>query len=392
MITVPHPWHNRKPKRNSMAITMLFLFFLGTQIFPDSGFAAEAEPAILSPAANATIFARRPLTHLILRQQDSATAQQIRVRSGDLLLSPQGIWQHQGTHYLHFRLPLAPGKNNFELIPSEKKISIRYKPLRSLLNVDLNEKDVYLFHRNDILPQNCTPCHDPSKIKTSAGISGEPQPLCFSCHKTILEKTSWEHSPATNNQCLACHQKSDSPLKVGIPEGKTESICFRCHVNKKSWLTKNHIHGPVGTGDCTVCHNPHGDNNPRQLWADGQAELCVACHTDKKNMIQKDSPIYFIHGILNGAGCTVCHNPHATDNRFQLYKPINQLCTSCHTSLEGVTRGHPVGGHPVEGVKDPRRTERMLACTSCHNPHGSDYKFLLIGDILGGHVCSQCHY
>ena len=31
-------------------------------------------------------------------------------------------------------------------------------------------------------------------------------------------------------------------------------------------------------------------------------------------------------------------------------------------------------------------------CSTCHNPHGSDYKFLLIGDILGGQVCSQCHY
>lgn len=375
-----------------MAGTMLFLFLsFGWQPFLlRQAMAADTE--ILSPPSKATIYARKPVTHIIVRQKEAQTLSQVRVRSGDILFAPNGTWSSKDTHYLHFRVPLKPGKNTFELLPAGREITLKYRPLRSLLNTNLNAKGVYLFHRNEILPKECTTCHDPKKIKHSDSISGDSQPLCASCHKNILEKTSWQHSPAANSQCLACHKKSDDPLKIAIPEGKVETICFRCHINKKAWLSKKHIHGPVGTGDCTVCHNPHGDNNHSQLWADGKDELCVACHTDKKPMIQKESPIYYIHGILNGGGCIACHNPHATDNRFQLYKPINELCVGCHTSLKGVERGHPVGGHPVQGVKDPRRPERMFACTSCHNPHGSDFKFLLIGDILGGHVCSQCHY
>ena len=375
-----------------MATTLLLCLLLTASFLSPQTAIAEV-PEILSPPAKAIIYARNPTTHIIARQKDSRTAKQVKIRtSDDILISPQGIWTEKGYSYMHFEVPLKPGKNLFEITPSGEELPIKYRPLRSLLNAKFNGKRFYQFHRNEVMPATCSQCHNPSKIIPLAGISGQAEPLCFSCHKNILEKKVWQHSPAVNMQCLACHQKNKSPLKISIPEGKVESTCFRCHTNKKSWLTKNHIHGPVGTGDCTVCHNPHADNYYGQLWADGKAALCVACHTDKKPLIEKDSPIYYIHGIINGAGCTICHSPHATDNRFQLYKPINELCTSCHTALQGVTKGHPVGGHPTTGVKDPRRPERMFACTSCHNPHGSDFKFLLIGDILGGHICSQCHY
>ncbi|HIJ78268.1 MAG: cytochrome c3 family protein [Desulfobulbaceae bacterium] len=377
--------------QTGMAIGLLVcLFFSATLLSPRPALAEE--PEILSPPADAIIYARGPLTHVIVRQKDTRTANQVRIRtSDDTLIAPVRIQPGKDYSYIHFEVPLIPGKNLFEITPSGKELSVKYRPLRSLLNAKFNAKNVYLFHRTEAIPASCSQCHNPDKIKPLEGISGQAQPLCYSCHKNILDQAVWKHSPAVNMQCLACHQKSESPLTISIPEGKVESTCFKCHTNKKSWLAKNHIHGPVGTGDCTVCHNPHGDNYYSQLWADGKAELCVACHTDKKTLIEDDSPIYYIHGILKGAGCTICHSPHATDIRFQLYKPINELCTSCHTALKGVTKGHPVGGHPNTGVKDPRRPERMLACTSCHNPHGSDFKFLLIGDILGGHVCSQCH-
>jgi len=374
-----------------IAFTMLF-FLLGAFFFPQATWAEETE--ILYPPAKTVIHAKIPSIFIIVRQKEDKSLSQIRFRNGDILSSPQGTWSGQGVNYLHFSVPLKPGKNTVELLPSGKNLSITYKPLRSLASVNLKDKDIYLFHRNELIPEICVQCHDPKKIKLSETLTGEAQPLCFSCHKNILGKTPWQHGPAVNFQCLACHKVSDpgAPLKISIPGGKVESVCYRCHVNKKNWLQKSHIHGPVGTGDCTVCHNPHGDLERFQLWANGKDELCVACHTDKKNLVSGKKPVHYVHGILNGIGCIACHDPHATNNPFQLYKPINDLCTGCHTTLKGVTRGHPVGGHPTSGSKDPRRPERTFTCTSCHNPHGSDYKFMLIGDILGGHICSQCHY
>jgi len=376
--------------RNSTVYAVLFLCLM---LFPLNTDAAETE--VLTPPSKSVIYARKPVTHIVVKaveEKEGALKTRIRVRSGDILISPRGVWSKGSTHYLHFQVSLKNGNNLFEIVPSGHEIKIRYKPLRSLLNVDFNDRGIHLFHRDQLLPKECTTCHDPAKIKTTNGYSNESQPLCFSCHKNVLENTTWQHSPAVNVQCLACHQQGSHPVKIGIPSGKVENVCFRCHTAKKAWLNMAHIHGPVGTGDCTVCHNPHGDNNHSQLWADGKAELCVACHTDKKALLSTEKTSRYIHGILTGSGCIACHNPHATQNRFQLSKPINELCTGCHTSLAGIERGHPVGGHPVSGVKDPRRPERMFACTSCHNPHGSEFKFLLIGDILGGHVCSQCHY
>jgi predicted CXXCH cytochrome family protein len=353
---------------------------------------AWADPEILVPPPGATIYARQPTTHLVVRQQENENISRTRVRKDDLLFSPQGIWQSKkGEYYLHFRLPLTPGKNSFELVPSAQDILIKHRPLRSLLNINFNEKGVFLFHRKELLPASCQECHQEKPLPTGRPIDNQAQPLCFSCHKNIIEN-NWKHSPAVTLQCRSCHQESPDPTKITIPAGKVEANCFQCHVNKKNWLKMAHIHGPVGTGDCTVCHNPHADQNPSQLWAEGHAAICVACHTDKKDLLAEESSTYYIHGIIKGGGCIACHSPHATEHRFQLYKPINELCVGCHTAFKGVVKGHPVGGHPVEGVKDPRRPERTFACTSCHNPHGSDYKFLLIGDILGGQVCSQCHY
>ncbi len=386
-----HTSDNRSQGKTLTAFAMLLLL-LGIFLFPMTTWAEE--PEILYPPAKTIIHAKIPSINIIVRQKDDKTLGQMQIKSGDVLFAPQGTWSSQGFSYQHFSVSLKPGKNSFELRPSGKNLSITYNPLRSLSTLNLNDKSIYLFHRNEVLPESCAQCHDPKKIKLTENLNNEAQPLCFSCHKNILGKTPWQHSPAVNKQCLTCHKESGpgSPLKISIPGGKVENLCFRCHVNEKAWLQKSHIHGPVGTGDCTICHNPHGDINRFQLWANGKDELCVACHTDKKNLVSGKKPVYYVHGILNGIGCIACHDPHATDNPFQLYKPINDLCTGCHTSLKGVTRGHPVGGHPVSGTKDPRRPERTFTCTSCHNPHGSDFKFLLIGDILGGQICSQCHY
>jgi predicted CXXCH cytochrome family protein len=362
---------------------------LGLCFFQEKVWAASE---ILVPPASATVYARQPFTHLIVRQQADENISRSRIRQDGLLLAPQGIWQSKkGEYYLHFRLPLTPGKNSFELIPSGQEVKVRYKPLRSLINANLQGKGVFLFHQKELLPASCQECHHEKVDPQARAVSSLAQPLCIGCHKNIIAE-NWKHSPAATLQCRSCHQQSADPNQITIPVGKVESSCFQCHVNKEAWLKMAHIHGPVGTGDCTVCHNPHSDQNPSQLWAEGKSQLCVACHTDKKDLLAEDSSTYYIHGILKGGGCVACHSPHATENRFQLYKPINELCVGCHTAFKGIEKGHPVGGHPVQGVKDPRRPERAFACTSCHNPHGSDYKFLLIGDVLGGQVCSQCHY
>ena len=144
-------------------------------------------------------------------------------------------------------------------------------------------------------------------------------------------------------------------------------------------------------GGCTLCHSPHGSKHRYQLWAEGSLDLCVVCHDDKQDLLDKKNPVRYVHGIIFGKGCIACHDPHATDEEFMLHKPINELCVSCHPGLAIVSQSHPVAGHPVAGPKDPLQPGRKFSCTSCHEPHGSAHQYLLIETKLGGRLCRVCH-
>ncbi len=167
----------------------------------------------------------------------------------------------------------------------------------------------------------------------------------------------------------------------------TNSVFF-CHTSKRWWMTKKYIHGPVAAGDCLACHDPHVSSYKYLLWADSKIKLCLSCHTDKEKEFEE--PGYKFHGIINGKGCVVCHSPHATDYPYQLYKPIQPLCGSCHPKFLKIKKDHPVAGHPVSGVKNPIKPQKMLNCASCHDPHGSKYEKLLIGRY-GSAFCFKCH-
>ncbi len=368
--------------------------------------AAQAESyTILTPvpADPVILQARRAVIHLVVQVADSDEASGLRVheRTGSSAtgkeIRPVGIWKKQQSLYVHYRLKLKSGLNTFVFEPGEEKLTIRYRPVHTLTSVDFEDPQAFLFHRKKVVPTTCLPCHT-EKLPEDSGLdvarsAKDPRfsPLCFSCHRRLITKEKWLHGPSANVDCMACHIRDGEKTKITIPFRRRAQLCFDCHVNKIRLMNKKFLHGPFKFGDCTVCHDPHGDAYKFQLWADGRAELCVECHSDKKKSLKK-SLDFVTHGIIEGSGCIACHDPHAEANPFQLYKPINELCVSCHTRLQGIDRGHPVGNHPLKGVKDPLRKGRELACSSCHNPHGSKYRYILIGDPLGGRVCGKCHH
>jgi len=348
---------------------------------------------IVNPPTQSIYYARAPYIHVVLKLPNRNDLSRLKIEFKNEKIVPLGEWQKDNITYVHYRLNLIPGKNVFEVNPGAQLISVNYRPLKSLLNVNLDSPSVYLFHGKAVISAECALCHLdelPADTKIDRPLYGPFSALCFSCHKDLVTKLPWKHSPVSNVFCRTCHQADPQVDKITMPLGKVDVLCFRCHVNQKNWKSTKHVHGPVGTGDCTVCHNPHGDQFEYQLWAEGTKDLCIACHTDKKKLIY-DIKGLFVHGILIGSGCTACHSPHATPYRFQLYKPIYELCIGCHTKLAGVERGHPVDKHPVRSAKDPRREGREFSCTSCHNPHGSRYKYMLIGDVVGEQVCVNCH-
>jgi predicted CXXCH cytochrome family protein len=294
-------------------------------------------------------------------------------------------------HYVHFRLPLVPGKNNFTLTPSGQRFEINFQKIQADLTMKGLAKDAYLFHQGESLPDSCVDCHALLDTEIIVPVGIEKQNGCAVCHKNLTAIGTNKHGPMINLECLSCHQQSGNPLRVGFPTVSTKELCLLCHPGKKAWLARKSTHGPLLLGGCTLCHNPHGENHRYQLWAEGSLTLCISCHSDKAKLVSEKAPIPFVHGIITGNGCVACHDPHAADQDFVLRKPINELCVSCHPSLKGVTTGHPVARHPVAAEIDYLRPGRQLVCTSCHEPHGTSHQYFLIETKLGGRLCRGCH-
>lgn len=379
------------PKRGLRAMMLLMASSFILAIAVAHGQTQVSNVELLTPRTGSTVYGRNPETHVILRQAWVQGVRKARVVKDGVELEPIVVRSHQESDYLHFRLPLSPGMNSFTIVPGGHQIDLRYHPLQADLNLGSLRKDAYLFHQNDQLPKNCANCHDLQKTTAAELASFNKQVSCVTCHRNIIDKADWQHSTTVNQQCLTCHQQFVKPWRIGFPTTKTEDICFTCHTAKKIWRTQKFVHGPLNVGGCALCHNPHGDENRYQLWAEGSVALCIACHSDKENLVDKEKPLRYVHGIIHGMGCVACHDPHAGDREYMINKPINELCVGCHTRLAGVTRGHPVGGHPVAGPNERRRKGYPLNCTSCHDPHGSSKRYLLIGRTTGGQICIECH-
>jgi len=352
---------------------------------------AAADVEILTPRPGARIIARNPETHLVLRRSNNGDPVKVKVEKTGEILNPVIEMEGEDHSYLHYRLPMTPGKNSYSLVPGGQRLELSFQRIQSDFTLKSLVKDAYFFHQGESLPESCSDCHELLETETIEPVGLEKQISCAACHQNLIDNGTVKHGPTLNLECLACHQQSEEPLRIGFPTVGTQELCLICHVSKKVWLKGKVTHGPMILGGCTLCHNPHGEDHKYQLWAEGSLDLCLACHDDKAPLVSEKKRVAFVHGIIFGGGCVACHNPHATDELFMLHKPINELCVGCHPTFLANSTGHPVAGHPVSGHKDYLRPKRQLVCTSCHEPHGSPHQYFLIQTKLGGKLCRDCH-
>lgn len=349
---------------------------------------------ILTPQPGATIIARNAETHLVLRQALSGKSNIVRVRKSGLVIKPIVLSEGDEYEFVHFLLPLEAGKNTFKIEPDGPQIEFFYKPVQTSVGLkNALTQNVTLFHQEPALPEICLDCHELIETGALSPVGLTMATSCVACHRNIVDKGTWRHSTTVNQQCLACHQQSVEPEKIGFPAENVSEYCFGCHTGKKVWSSRKVIHGPLNIGGCTLCHNPHGEKNRYQLIEEGSLRLCLTCHGDKEGLVAEKTAdrMPYVHGIVAGEGCVICHDPHATDQQFMLKKPINQLCSGCHPGIVAQTGGHPLPNHPVAAPREKLRPGRQLSCSSCHDPHGSINPLLLIQSPLGGRLCRECH-
>jgi DmsE family decaheme c-type cytochrome len=126
---------------------------------------------------------------------------------------------------------------------------------------------------------------------------------------------------------------------------------------------------------CTSCHSAH-DPAPGtpQLKASSEVEQCATCHRVQTLKMKRVAHMPVSEGKM---ACSSCHNPHGSTNVKLLRAGnwINESCVSCHTEKRGPFLFEHAAGRE--------------SCVSCHDPHGSSNDRMLVAKAPM--LCQRCH-
>lgn len=269
----------------------------------------------------------------------------------------------------------------------------------------------------------CLRCHDESET-----LVGGPHDITR--NKTAWPQNAQQHS----DRCLACHRPhadEKAGLYVnGLAAGASgpDAACLACHPNV-AWDSKTDLAAihprqavtieldpdddfmPLVSSDsgdarigCRTCHNPHaGAGPPAHLVRAEQDEptsgLCVYCHEGLEHIgMTGHSTASLTQAGLQAESCKPCHNVHGNPDVFAKSlmwgaginpagrTPQDQRCLSCHRT-DGAAEPPVIAVHPdviFTNTGDPQARgflplfnqkgeidpAGMIACITCHEPHG----------------------
>ncbi len=226
---------------------------------------------------------------------------------------------------------------------------------------------------------SCEACHGPGKEHTDREKEADRTKVKDpEAAKLIFAFTG---SPEANAApCLACHRSSKEHDLFSRSEHKLQAVsCNECHASHlvlngsaadraQSSFTVAKLTGAPALREETRWLNESLLRNPQQ-------ELCVSCHRS----VEAQFSLPVRHRVLDGGmKCTDCHNAHGSLTKPLLKKASSyDTCVSCHAEK----RGPFVFEHAAVKVE---------GCTSCHTPHGSVTQHLLTrGEAR--FLCVSCH-
>jgi len=217
----------------------------------------------------------------------------------------------------------------------------------------------------------CTACHDASW----------PTPV-LSIYQTTMGVQGDPRTPG----CRTCHGESQGHLKsqatkpdVVFKKGPYEvdddkvraGQCLSCHKGGARTYWDGAQHQNNQVA-CNDCHKVHAATD-KVRDKKTQTEVCFNCHKDQRTESRKISH----HPIGEGkVACSNCHNPHGSPGPKQLKKAtVNETCFTCHAEKRGpfLWEHQPVAEN----------------CTNCHTPHGSNISPLL--KSRSPFLCQECH-
>jgi DmsE family decaheme c-type cytochrome len=193
-------------------------------------------------------------------------------------------------------------------------------------------------------------------------------------------------SPAADHGCESCHgpgqahvddeQKGHIQKFTQMTPGAINGTCLTCHnrAEHAGWEGSAHERRNLS---CTTCHSVHSPKSfAHQLVKTTETELCVTCH--RVQVAKTERAVAHMPVREGKMACTSCHNPHGSISNVKALKvgsSVGELCTSCHTEMRG----------PVLWEHTPVREN----CATCHDPHGSSNDRMLV--VRMPFLCQRCH-
>lgn len=220
-------------------------------------------------------------------------------------------------------------------------------------------------------PDACKDCHADAVAYYAASVHGQKGNL---------------KGPSNAGECSTCHGDATEHVKAGggrgvggikNPGSKTmapddkNETCLACHAGGSK---RTHWEGSTHQARgtaCTSCHTMHSTD--RVLAKITQPEVCFTCHKQQRAEVNRT----FRHPILEGkVACSDCHNPHGSIGKALMKRDsVVDTCFQCHAEKRG----------PFVHNHEPVQTD----CTLCHNPHGTVADSML--KVRPPFLCHQCH-
>ena len=222
---------------------------------------------------------------------------------------------------------------------------------------------------------------------------------CLQCHNqepvSLILQTPHAvkgdvRTPFAQQQCETCNGPSSAHADVAgnpvavvfkgpkrSPVAERNAVCLTCHEAglRTYWTGSQHETRGVA---CNDCHTIHARTQP-VLSKATQAEVCFVCHKTQRAQIRRiSSHPLAVTSLASTAkmACSDCHNPHGSSGPKLLKKnSVNETCYTCHAEKRG----------PFLWEHAPVTDD----CTNCHTPHGSSNAPLL--KARPPWLCQECH-
>ena len=233
--------------------------------------------------------------------------------------------------------------------------------------------------------------HRPPPAATAAYAGMDTCVTCHTDQEATLTGTKHgqaknPRSPAGAKGCESCHGPGQAHVDddakghmLKFKSMRAEQVnesCLTCHNrgNHAGWEGSVHEARKLA---CSTCHSVHQPKSAaHQLVKATETQLCATCH--RVQAAKTERAVAHMPVREGKMACSSCHNPHGSISNVKALRTgssVAESCTTCHTEMRG----------PVLWEHTPVREN----CAVCHDPHGSSNDRMLV--VRQPMLCQRCH-